>query len=87
MKLIGRDKKKIYKLILTQEGARKWHLEFLAFEGLPYDDLHLWDTVKESRPGKGRDVVYLANINENQKLLVEKTLGDFIVSLEEYKES
>ena len=83
MKLRGRNTKKIWKLVLTQEGARKYQLLFLAFSHLPYEDFHLWDTVKEARPGKGRDVIYLIRMSENQKDLVRKTLGDFIVSITE----
>ena len=81
------QKKKIYKLILTQEGARKYHLNYAAFEHIPYEDIHLWDTVKEARPGKGRDVIFLAKLSRTQKLIVEKFLGDFIVSFDEYKGS
>lgn len=87
MKLIGRKEKKIWKIILTQEGARKYQLLLLAFGNLPYVDVHLWDTVKEARPGVGRDVIFLVRASENQMdLLIKKTLGDFIVSVEEVKE-
>ena len=87
MKLIGRNIKKVYKIIITQEGSRKYQLMFLAFGHLPYEDFHLFDTVKEARPGKGRDVICLVRVNENQKDLIKNTLGDYIVSLEEIKES
>lgn len=83
MKLRGRNIKRIYKMIITQEGSRKYQLLFLAFSHLPYEDFHLWDTVKEARPGKGRDVIYLVRATENQKDLMKKTLGDYIVSIEE----
>lgn len=83
MKLRGRNVKKIWKITLTQEGARKYQLLFLAFSHLPYEDVHLWGTSKEQRPGKGKDVIYLVRATENQKDLIKKTLGDFIVSIEE----
>ena len=86
MKIIGRKEKKIWRLILTQEGARKYQLLYLAFGHLPYEDVHLWGTVKEPRPGKGRDVIFLVRANENQKDLIKKTLGDFIVTIEEIEE-
>lgn len=87
MKLRGRNTKKIWKVIITQEGSRKYQLLFLAFGHLPYEDVHLWNTVKEQRPGKGRDVIFLVRASENQKDLIKKTLGDFIVTIEEVEES
>jgi len=86
MKLRGRKIKRIFKMVLTQEGSRKYQLLFLAFSHLSYEDFHLWDTVKETRPGKGRDVIYLIRVSENQKDFISKTLGDFLVSIEEIKE-
>ncbi len=86
MKILGRKNKRIFKLVLTQEGSRKYQLLFLAFGHLPYEDVHLWGTSKEQRPGKGKDVIYLVRVNENQKDLIKNTLGDYIVSLEEIEE-
>ena len=81
------EKKRLYKIILTQEGARKYQLEFLAFDHIPYEDLHLWDTVKESRPGKGRDVIYLGRLSKAQLKVIKTTLNSYIVTIEEVKES
>lgn len=86
MKIFGRKTKKVYKLVITQEGARKYQLFVIAVAHLPYEDFHLWDTDKKNRPGKGRDVIYLVRVNENQRKLIEETFGDYIVSLEEVEE-